>query len=159
MVGALASGFPHEGGGRKELGEILVRRDHVGFESRGLGAFHKGANEVVRLEAVDLEDGDVEGAAEGFHVGDGGGEFLGHGIALGFVGGVADVSRGGSGGIKRDANVGGLLLFEDGEEGVDEAVERGGVDALGVADGGLDEGEVSTVDQGHAVEQEKAVHG
>lgn len=158
MIGAFAAGLPHVGGGGDELGEVFVRGDHVGLEAVWLGAFDEGADEVVCLEAVDLEDGDGEGAAEGFYVGDGGGEFFGHFVALGFVGGVFDVARGGRGGVEGDAEVGGFFFFEDGEEGVDEAVEGGGVDAFGVADGVVNEGEVGAVDQGHAVEEEEAFH-
>ncbi len=69
------------------------------------------------------------------------------------------MARRGRGGIEGDADVGGVLLFQDGEKRVDEAVEGGGVDAFGVPDRGLDEGEVGAVNEGHAVEQEKAVHG
>ncbi len=70
VVGAFAAGLPHEGGGGNELGEILVGGDHVGFEAIGFRPFHQGADNVVRLEAVDLEDRDGEGAAEALHVGD-----------------------------------------------------------------------------------------
>jgi hypothetical protein len=93
-----------------------------------------------------------------FHVRDGGGEFLRHFIALGLVGGVFDVARGGRGSVEGDADVGGLLLFENGQQCVDESVEGGSVDAFGVADGGLDQCKVRTINQGHAIEQEKAVH-
>jgi hypothetical protein len=55
--------------------------------------------------------------------------------------------------------MGGLLLFQDGEQGVDEAVERGGVDAFGVPDGIMDKGEMGAVNQSHAIEQEKTFHG
>ena len=120
------------------MGEVLVGSDHVGLEAVGFGAFDEGADEVVGLEAVDFQDGDGEGAAECLHVGDGGGELFGHFVALGFVGGVFDVARGGCGSIEGDAEVGGVFLFQDGEEGVDEAVEGGGVDAFGVADGIID---------------------
>ena len=101
----------------------------------------------------------MEGAAERLDVGDGGGEFLGHLVALRLVGGEFDVARSGCGGVEGDADVGGVFLFEDGEQGVDEAVERGGVDAFRVADRRLDQREMGAIDQGHAVEQEKAVHG
>ncbi len=155
---SFAARLPHVGGGGNELGEVFVRRDHVGLEAVGFGAFDKCTDQVVRLEAVDFQDGDGEGAAEGFDVGDGGGEFLRHCVALGFVGGVFDVARGGRGRIEGDAEVRGVFLFQDGEEGVDEAVEGGGVDAFGVPDGIVDEREMRPVDQGHAVEEEEAFH-
>ena len=67
--------------------------------------------------------------------------------------------RGGRGGVEGDSDVGGVLLFKDEEQRVDEAVERGGVDTLRVADRILDQREVGAVNEGHAVEQEKAFHG
>lgn len=158
VVGALAPGFPHVSGGGNELREILVRSDHVGLEAVRLRAFHESPDDIVRLEAVDFQHGNAEGAAEVLDVRDGGGEFLRHLVALGLVGRVFDVAGRGCGGVESHADVRGELLFEDGKEGVDEAVEGGGVDAFGVADGILDKGKVCPVDQGHAVEEEEAFH-
>ena len=159
VVVALATRFPHESGRGKELGEVFVRGDHERLETGGFGAFHQGADDVVRLEAVDLEHRDSERAAEVFDVRDGGGEFLWHLVALRFVSRIAEVARRRRGGVEGDADVARLLFFEDEQQRIDEAVKCGRVDALRVANGILDEREMGAVNQGHAVEQEKAVHG
>ncbi len=158
MIIALPAGFPHEGGGGEELREVLVRSDHEGLEIIGLSPLDQGSDDVVRLEAVDFQNRNVEGAAQVFHVGNRGGEFLGHLVTLCLVGRVFDVTRSGCGGVEGDADVRRVFLFEDEQQRVDESVERGGVGALGVADRVLDEREVGAIHQGHAVEEEKAFH-
>ena len=87
----------------------------------------------------------------------GGGEFVGLFCGVGLGGGEFGVRGGGGGGVPGDGKVGGLLVLDDGEEGIGEAEEGGGVDALGVDDGVADEGEVGAVDEGHAVEEKEAV--
>ena len=96
----------------------------------GLGLRGEGADDVVGLVAVEFEDRDVEGLAEALEVGQGGGEVLGHLVALGLVFGKELVARGRGGGVEGDREVGGLLLLEDGQEGVGEAEEGGGIDPL-----------------------------
>jgi hypothetical protein len=159
VVIALAAGFPHEGLVGDELGEVLVRGDHEGLEAGAFRAFDERADDVIRFEAVDLENRDVEGAAERFDMRDGGGEFLRHFIALRLVGRVFDVARSRRGGVEGDADMGGIFLFENGEQRIDEPVKRGGVDSFRVPNGGLDQREMGAIDEGHAIEQEKAVHG
>ena len=66
------------------------------------------------------------------------------------------MARGGLGSVEGHADVGGLLLLENGEERIGEAVKGRGVDALGIADGVLDQREVGPVDQGHAIEEEES---
>ena len=158
VVGAFAAGLPHGGGVGDELGKVFVGGDHEGvviaFVVGGLG---EGADEVVGFVAIDFEEGDGEGFAEFFAGGDGGAEFVGHLVAVGFVFGILFVARGGGGGVPGDGEVGGLLVLDDGEESVGEAEEGGCVDALRVHDGVADEGKVGAVDEGHSVEEEQAV--
>jgi len=118
-----------------ELAEVLVGRDHVGGEFLPGGLAREGADDVVGFVAIEFEDGQVEGADESLDVGDGGAEVLGHFLALGFVGGKFLVSRGGHGGVEDNGEMGGRLLGEEFEEGVGEAVNRGGVAARRRADG------------------------
>jgi hypothetical protein len=147
VVVALAAGFPHEGLFGEELGEILVRRDHERLEAGGFGAFDQGADDVVRLEAVELQDRDVEGAAQRLDVRDGGGQFLRHFIALGLVGGKFDVARVGAEVSKATPMWRRVFLFQNGQQRVDEPVQRGRVDPLGVADRGLDQREMGAINQ------------
>ena len=130
ILRALSPGLPHRGALGNELREILVRRDHEGLETFRLGAFHEGADDVVRLEAIQLQHRDMEGPAQRFHMRNRGGELFRHGVPLRLVGREKDVPRGGRRGIERDADVRGGLFFEDEEQGIDEPVERGGVDTL-----------------------------
>jgi hypothetical protein len=90
-------------------------------------------------------------------LGEGGGDVLGHFLALGFVVGEEVVARGGGGGVENDGEMGGGLVGEDVQEGVGEAEEGGGVDAIAGEDGVANEGEVGAVSERHAVEEEKPI--
>ena len=114
VFGSLAAGFPHVGALVDELGEVLVGSDHERFDVAAcLGLGGEGADDVVGLETVEFEDGDVEGLAEAFEVGEGGGEILGHGVALGLVFRIEGMSGGGGGGVEGDGQVGGLLVLQN----------------------------------------------
>ena len=60
--------------------------------------------------------------------------------------------------IKCDAEVSGVFLFDDRQQRICKAIERRGIDALGIANRVGDESEVRSVDQSHAIEKEKS-HG
>jgi hypothetical protein len=53
----------------------------------------------------------------------------------------------------------GIFFFDDGEQRVRESVERGGIDAPGIADGIGDKGEMRPVDQRHAIEKKQSHAG
>ena len=159
VVSPLSAWFPHGGGVGDELGEIFIWRDHVGVNTALLiGAVSEGADDVVGLVARDFEHGDTHGFAKAFDVGDGNGELLGHGFALGFVGWVDFVPRCGFFGIKGNTDVGGIVVIDDIEERVGKSHDRRGIHALGGEDGIAEEGEVGTVNKSHAVEEEKLMH-
>ena len=86
------------------------------------------------------------------------GKLFGHLIALRLVSRKTEVSRCRCRGIEGDTDVGWTFLFQNGEQRIDKSVKRGGIDAFGITNGILDEGEMRPVNQGHAVEQEKAFH-
>ena len=156
--GAFATGFPHCGGGGDELGKVFVGGDHEGvvfaFVVGGLG---ESSDEVVGFVAIDFEEGDGEGFAEFLAGGDGGAEFVRHLVAVGLVFRIFFVARSGGRGVPGDGEVGGFLVLDDGEKGIGEAEEGGGIHALGVHDGIADEGKVGAVDEGHAIEEKEAV--
>jgi hypothetical protein len=52
----------------------------------------------------------------------------------------------------------GVFLFDDRQQGIRKAIERRGIDALGIANRVGDESKVRPVDQSHAIEKEKS-HG
>lgn len=156
-VGALAAGFVDFDVVGDELAEVFVWSDHEGLHLEGVGFFGEDADDVVGFEAVLGEDGDAHGVEEALDLGDGGGDVLGHFLALSFVVGEEVVARGGGGGVEDDGEVGGGLVGEDVEESVGEAVEGGGVDAVAGEDGIANEGEVGAVSERHAVEEEKPI--
>ena len=133
MIVALASGLPHEGVRRKQLRKILVGRDHERIKAFGLGAFDESSNNVVGLETVDFQHRNVKGTTQFFHLRNCCGKLLGHFIALRLVGGKSNVSRRWCRGVEGHAQMRGLFLFKNCQQRVDEAVKRGGVDSLGVA--------------------------
>ena len=159
MLVALAAGLPHEGVRRKQLGKILVGRDHERLKALGLRTLDQCPDDVVGLKAVDFQHRNVKCAAEVFHMRNRGSEFLGHFIALRLVGGETDVSRRWCRGIEGHSQMRRIFLFENRQQRVDESVKRRGVDALGVADRRLDQREVGAVNERHAVEQEQALGG
>ena len=67
----------------------------------------KGADDVVGLEAVQYEDGDLEGLRRiVLSFGEGGGEVLGHGVPLRFVIRIEGVPGSGGGGVEGDRDDG-----------------------------------------------------
>ena len=117
----------------------------------------ESADDVIGFIAIEFQHRNLESLAQPFDVRDGGEQLLGCGIALSLVSRKFDVSGRGCVGIKSDAEVGGLLLLNDREQRVRKAVESRSIDALRIADGIGDEGEMSAVDQSHTV-QEKQAH-
>ena len=140
-----------------ELAEVLVRCDHEGLDAFFLRAFGQDADDIVRLVAIAHEDGHVHGLHEAFDLRDGHADVLRHLLALRFVSREHLMARRGCGGVQSDREMRGLLILEDVEQRVGEAVERGGVQPIAGADGGFDEGKVRAVKQRHAVEKEEAL--
>ena len=150
-----AAGFVDEGAVGDQLCEVLVGGDHVGEEALGFGEAGDGSDDVVGFPSGVGEEGNAKGFGEAFDLGDGGDDVFGDFVALGFVGGIDPVALGRLRGVHGNGEVGGLLLFEEVDEGGGEAVEGGGVDAGGGGDGRAHEGEVGPVDEGHSIEQEE----
>ncbi len=159
VFAAAAPGFPHRAGLGDQLSEILVGGDHEGFEvTPGVGLPGEGADDVVGLVAVQFEDRDVERFTEALEVGEGGGQFLRHVLAVGLVLGKELVAGSGRGGVEGHREVGGLLFFENGQEGVGKPEEGRGVNPLRAVNRVPDQGEMGPVGQCHPVQQEKPLH-
>ena len=156
VIGPLSARFPHERPCGDELRKVLVRSHHERLKPRRLSPFYQGADHVIGFEAIDLEHRDVKRAAERLDVRDGCGEFLGHFVAVRLVRWKLDMPRGGSRGVKRNPDVARLFIFQNGQQRGDEAIQSGGIDALGIADRGLDEAKVGPIDQGHAIKEKQA---
>jgi len=117
-----------------------------------LGLAGEGADDVIGLEPLFGEHGDVERFEQFLDGGNGGADLFRGVFALGFVFRIFIVAERRAGDIEGDGNVCGLLLFEDFEQRIEEAEEGRGVAPLGVDHRIADECEVSAVDQRHAVE-------
>ncbi len=63
------------------------------------------------------------------------------------------MSMSGSFGIEDDGQVGGLRVFDDIQQGLGKDENGGGVEAFGIEHGPLDQGEVSPVDESHAIQE------
>ena len=113
-----------------KLVEVLVLGTHVDFGvfvgGVGAGAADEGGEDIVGFEAFLAEDGDAGGFHDLQDAVDLGGHVVGHGLALGLVGGVDDVAAGGAG-VHGEHDVGGAEL-EEFEEHLDEI--EGGVGGL-----------------------------
>ena len=113
-----------------ELREVLVGREDERAPAGGVGAGGEGADEIVGLEAGDAQERDAHGLRELLGHGDGGGDVLGHLLALGFVGGVALVAEGGRG-VHGEGDMGDALPRDHLGDGCGEEEDGGGVDAAG----------------------------
>ena len=122
---AAVGGLVLQDGVGDQLAEVLVGGHHVGGESVGAGLGGHGADDVVGLEAGNLEDGDAVGADDILDDGDGEFDVLGGSLALTLVGLVGLVAEGGALRIEADRYVGGFLLAQEFLEGAHKA-ENGG---------------------------------
>lgn len=114
------------------MGVVLVRRYHAYLDALARGAVAHGADDVVRLEARHLQDGDAVGLDQLLDDRDGAADVLGRCLALRFVGRVGLVAERLARRVERDAYVVGLPLAEHFLQGVDEAVDGRDVLALRV---------------------------
>ena len=100
-----------------------------------------------------MKDRDSEGLDEAQGVGDGGIEVFGDLLSAGFVLGEDFVAWGRFLAVHGQGDVGGVFFFEDLQQGEEETVDGGGIEAGGSPDRPGDEGEVRPVEQGHGIEQ------
>ena len=140
-----------------ELAQILVGGGDDNLEARLGAALGEGAQDVVGLVAIEAEGLDAPGFGKFLGLADGGGDVLGHLLALGFVGGIEGVAEGGGGALHRDGQVGGLEGPQDLVEGGGEERERGGVDAGGRPPRLVEEDEVAAIENRHQVDEEEAL--
>lgn len=139
------------------MGKIFIGRHHEGVEAPGfLSAPGHRADDIVGFVAIEDQNRDFEGCTELFDFGNGGREFLGHCFPLCLVVWVEFMARGRCRGIEGHREVGRLLFFYDGEQGIGKSVDGRGVKPLGIGNGVPDEGKMSSIDQSHAIEEEKS---
>lgn len=124
MIRALATRFPHADFFRNQLREILVRSDHEALETVLFRAPDESADDVVRLVAVELQNGDVKGAAKRFHMGNGRSKLFRHLITLRFVSGKTQVPWRRGRGVEGNSDVCWTLFFQNRQQSVDEAIQR-----------------------------------
>ena len=155
-VASLEGGTVHQSVLGDELAVILVRGHHVGGHALGLGPAGKRADDVVGLEALDLDDLDAPGPDDVLDKGDGVGYVLGLLVALGLVLGVCLVTEClAAGRVEADGHVGRILLAHYVIEGVDKTEYGRGVSARRGYARRANQGVVCAVDQRVGVKQEQ----
>ncbi len=126
-----ATRFVDEGLLRDELAEILVRRDHVGFEALLFGPADESADDVVGLVTVADQRRDGESLEQPPDIGQGPGNVLRHGLALDLVIRKLTVPLGRHFRVEGDGDVRGQLVLQDIEQRIREHEQGGGVGAFG----------------------------
>ena len=157
-VTAAAAGTEQADMRRHELRGVLVRRREVHVKPLARRAHGERAHHVVRLEALLAQHGDAERLGELERIRNGGGEVLGHLLALRLVGRVGLVAERGAAGIHRQHGVRGGEVLEDGRHAVREAEQRRRVDARRRHARALEEHEVAAVEERHQVDDEQFLH-
>jgi len=159
-IASHASRAIQQGGGRDELAKILVGRNHERCETLRLRAQHQSANQVVGFVSVQAQRSDAQCGRDAADVWQGDTQRFGHFLPLRFVFRELLVTAGGSLGVKNHRQMRGLAGVPDVQEGLRETVQGRGVDALRGKDRPLNQGEVSPVDQGHAIQKHQLLrHG
>ena len=148
-------GFIDEGVCVNELGEIFVRRDHVGVEAFFLCTTGERADQVVGFKTLRGDDRNIERFQEFLNAGNGGADFFGSFLTLCFVFGKFVVAERRPVNIEGDGDVRRTLFLDQFEQGVEKAEDGGNVAALRIDHRIAHEGEVRPVNQRHAVEKEK----
>ena len=77
-----------------ELAVVLIGCEHIGFHALATGLCGEGANYVVGLEAIDLQNGDVIGLEDIFDDGNAGLDILRRFLPLCLIGREDFVSEG-----------------------------------------------------------------
>ena len=125
-----ARGFVQEGVFIDALGKIFVRRHHIALESLFLGAPNKCSNDIVGFITIADQDRNSKGFEHTAHVRQRLAEVFGHRLAGRLVIGEIRVPLRGSVRVESDRNVGRLLVLENLEQGLCEAIKRGSVHAF-----------------------------
>ena len=85
-------------------------------------------------------------------------QVLGHLFPIGLVFRVDFVAWGWSPGIEGDGQMGGLLLLQDGQDGIGKPVQCGAVYPIRGKNRVTDQGKMCPVGQCHTIEQEEPLH-
>ena len=135
----LGGGLPHAGGDqlhlglvRDELQGVLVSRHHHALPAGGFALAGDGSDEIVRLPALQLVAGDIQGIQhllEHRHLHS---QFLRHGLAGGFVGLICRVAEGGGMNVKGDAQRVRSLLPHQTQQSGQKAEDRMGIEPFPV---------------------------
>ncbi len=151
-VGVLAAGGQHPGVVVNELKGIGVAGDDEGLHSL-LGCLAgQSAQHVVGFVTLGGENRDVEGFNDLVDALQLGGQFLGHGLTVGFVWGVFFVAKGPPH-VKGHGDVVGPFVTEHGQEHGGKAIDGVGQFPLAGAEGVGPQGMVGAIGQGVAVNQ------
>lgn len=119
-VASLSARPVQEGVLRHQLGEVLVRRHHVGGEALGFGPLGQGADHVVGLPPGHPDHGDVECLAEPEDVGKGHAQVLRHRVSGALVLGVLQMAPRRLRSVEDSGDMGRILVAEYVQESVGE---------------------------------------
>ena len=144
--------------GADKLRRILVRRRHVDVEPRRCALHRQSAHYVIRLEAVNAHDGNLQRLGELERIGNRGREVFRHLLPLRLVGRVGLVTKRRPARVHCEDRVRRLLLLENRLQPVRQPEERRRVDTARRHPRIAQEHEVSLVEERHQVDDEKLVH-
>ena len=143
----------------EQLAEVFVRREDDGVDALVLGAARERPDHVVGLDALDLQDGDVEALHQPLDERDVGLDLGRHGRPVAFVVVVELVAEGGLAAelVEDHGDVLGLLVLQELEERRREAVERPRVGPVGGVEAGVLHREEGPVGERHRVGEEQGL--
>ena len=123
-------GAVHKDVVRYQLAVVFIGGHHISTYALASGFGGKGADDIVCLVSGYFEDGDAVGAYDVFYDRYGKPDYFRRFLTLGFVLLVSLVPEGGSGRIKRDADVCGLFFFQYIFQGIDESHNGGSIESF-----------------------------
>ncbi len=148
----------HPHAGTQKLTIIFVGRHHKNADFIGRKPPCQGADDVVGLEAGNLDDRDAIGLQNLLDVGHRKADSLGGFFALSLVGRVGLMAESSAFGVEGNAYVVGILLSEHFFQRIDEAHHSRCILSAAVDSRRLDEGIVSTVNQRISIKQKQFFH-
>ncbi len=140
-----------------QLPEILVRRDHVGLEALPLRAPHQRADEIIRLEAIQGQRGNIERLEHPPHVRQRGAQILRHLLPGRLVRGKLPMPVRRRRRVKRHPQVRRLPAAQDVQQRLGEPVKRRRIHPLRRQHRPGDKRKVRPVHQRHAVQQKQSL--
>ena len=145
--------FTDKGAIGDQLTVVLVGRNHVGDKAGFFRLFGERSDHIVRFPSGDSDNGQVERFAQAENIGKRHAEVLRHGLALSLVCGIHLVPVSRLRRVENNADMGGVRVAQNIQQGVCEHEYGGGIQAGGGHAGVADHGKMGPVNQRHSVQQ------